>query len=100
MERFLEARLPGAVGKPITTKTCLYTLTPGRDFVLDRLPGHPGVLVALGAAHAYKFAALFGELLADLALDPARPAPGPELRLFALDRPALRVPATNLATAG
>ena len=30
--------LPGAVGPPIYTKTCLYTLTPDRDFVVDRLP--------------------------------------------------------------
>jgi len=100
VERFLEARMPGALGPAVATKTCLYTLTPDRDFVLDRLPGHPGVIVALGAAHAYKFAALFGEILADLALDSGRQAPGPELGLFALDRPGLRLAATNLATAG
>ena len=99
VERFLAARMPGAVGKPVVTKTCLYTLTPDRDFVLDRAPGHPGVIVALGAAHAYKFAALFGTILADMALDPDRRPAAPELRLFALDRPALRGPATNLATA-
>jgi sarcosine oxidase len=98
VERFLAARMPGAIGKPLATKTCLYTLTPDRDFVLGRLPEHPSVVVALGAAHAYKFAALFGGILADLALDPERRAPGPELGLFALDRPALCAPATNLAT--
>jgi len=97
VERFLDARMPGAVGPALATKTCLYTLTPDRDFVLDRLPEHPSVLVALGAAHAYKFAALFGELLAELALDPAR-QPGRELGLFSLRRPAVRPPATNLAT--
>jgi len=97
VERFLAARLPG-VGKAVATKTCLYTLTPDRDFVLDRLPEHPGVIVALGAAHAYKYAALFGQILADLALDPERRSPGPELALFALDRPALRAPVTNLAS--
>jgi len=99
VQRFLAVRMPGAIGKPVATKTCLYTLTPDRDFVLDRLPGHPRVIVALGAAHAYKFAALFGTILADMALDPDRHATAPELRLFALDRPALRVPATNLANA-
>jgi sarcosine oxidase len=98
VEDFLTARLPG-LGAAARTKTCLYTVTPDRDFVIDRLPGHPGVIVALGAAHAYKFAALFGTLLAELALDPAR-APGSELALFAADRPALRGPATNLAPAG
>jgi hypothetical protein len=34
-----------------------------------------------------------------MALDADRNAAAPELRLFALDRPALRAPATNLATA-
>jgi sarcosine oxidase len=97
VERFLEQHMPGAVGPAVATKTCLYTLTPDRDFVLDRLPEHPNVIVALGAAHAYKFAALFGIVLADLALDRAR-QPGPELGLFALRRPAVRPPATNLAS--
>jgi sarcosine oxidase len=82
---FLRARLPAAVGRQVQTTTCLYTLTPDRDFVLGALPGHDRVLVALGAAHGFKFAPLLGRLLADLALhggtaedlsafDPARPA--------------------------
>jgi sarcosine oxidase len=94
VERFLAARLPG-LGAAARTKTCLYAVTPDRDFVIDRLPGHPGVIVALGAAHAYKFAALFGTLLAGLALDPGRP--NPELAPFAIDRPALSGHPTNLA---
>jgi sarcosine oxidase len=96
VQAFLAARLPG-LGAAARTKTCLYTVTPDRDFVLDRVPGHPGVVVALGAAHAYKFAALFGTLLAGLALDPGRLPPGPELANFALGRPLLRESATNLA---
>ena len=99
VERFMGERLPGT-GRAIATKTCLYTLTPDRDFVLDRVPEHPGVIVALGAAHAYKFAALFGRILAELALDPQQAPPGPELALFALNRPSLAAGATNLAGAG
>lgn len=92
VEAFLERHLPGALGRS-TTKTCLYTLTPDRDFVLDCLPELPGVVVALGAAHGFKFAALFGRLLADLALEPARPAgaAAPGAGLFACDRPGLSV---------
>ena len=100
---FMAARLPG-VGAPARTKTCLYTVTPDRDFVLDRLPEHTGVIVALGAAHGYKFAALFGTYLADLALDRDRRPPPPELALFAAGREVLLTgtPAgstANLATA-
>ena len=32
--------LPGA-GPPVRSLRCQYTLTPDRDFVLDRVPGHP-----------------------------------------------------------
>jgi sarcosine oxidase len=99
VETFLAARMPGAIGAARATKTCLYTLTPDRDFVVDRVPDHPGVVVALGAAHAYKFAALFGSWLAALALDRHRGAPPAELGLFSIDRDSLVLP-TNLATEG
>jgi sarcosine oxidase len=53
LTEFLACHLPEQLGPEILTKTCLYTLTPDRDFVVDRLPDHPGVHVVLGAAHAY-----------------------------------------------
>jgi sarcosine oxidase len=92
---FLDRYMPGAVGGALKTKTCLYTVTPDRDFVLDRLPGHPAVFVALGAAHAYKFAALFGTWLADLVLGQAGRPSDPRLGLFAIERPALAGTATT-----
>ncbi|HET7180644.1 MAG TPA: N-methyl-L-tryptophan oxidase [Candidatus Limnocylindrales bacterium] len=94
---FMASYLPGAIGPAVQTKTCLYTLTPDRDFVLDRVPEHPGVVVALGAAHSYKFAALFGKELAWLALNRGL-ASDARLGMFRIDRPALSVPATNLAS--
>ena len=96
---FLAARMPDAVGPPARTKTCLYTVTPDRDFVLDRLPDHPGIVVALGAAHAYKFAALLGSLIAGLALDRSTTLPDTNAALFSMTRAALTSPVTNLATA-
>ncbi|MFL5778841.1 MAG: N-methyl-L-tryptophan oxidase [Chloroflexota bacterium] len=88
---FMEAHLPTALGPPILTRACLYTLTPDRDLVVDRLPEHPGVLVALGAAHGYKFASVLGRILAELALDGSTSS-GPELRRLAIDRPILLEP--------
>ncbi|HET9614540.1 MAG TPA: N-methyl-L-tryptophan oxidase [Candidatus Limnocylindrales bacterium] len=85
---FLGRHLPGQLGPEIYTKTCLYTLTPDRDFVVDRLPDHPGVLVALGAAHAFKFASVLGRILAELALDGRTPS-APEIERFRIDRPIL-----------
>ncbi|MCU1427088.1 MAG: sarcosine oxidase, partial [Actinomycetia bacterium] len=84
--------VPDALGVPNRTKTCLYTLTPDRDFVLDRLPGAPHVSVALGAAHGFKFAAWFGRVLADLALDDGTDVP---IEPFAIDRAALTGPAVE-----
>ena len=58
--------LPGS-GPPVRSLRCQYTLTPDRDLVLDRVPGHPAVVVGLGAAHGFKFAPTIGRLLAELA---------------------------------
>jgi sarcosine oxidase len=85
---FLARYLPEQLGPEILTKTCLYTLTPDRDFVVDRLPDHPGVLVALGAAHAYKFASVLGRVLSELAVDGSTPSAG-EIERFRIDRPIL-----------
>ena len=83
---FTADHLPGAAAPPLLTKTCLYTLTPDRDFVIDAVPGHPEVLVALGAAHAFKFAAVIGRALADLAVEGRTDL---DLEPFHIDRPAL-----------
>ena len=60
---------PEGAGPIIYTKTCLYTLTPDRDFVIDRLPGHPNVAVGIGGGHGFKFASLIGRILCELAID-------------------------------
>ena len=44
-------------------------MTPDREFVLDHVPGHEGAVVGLGAAHGFKFAGVFGKVLAELAID-------------------------------
>jgi sarcosine oxidase len=70
----------------VRSVTCLYTLTPDRDFVLGPAPGHEAVLVGLGAAHGFKFAPTFGRLLADLATTGATAT---DVSAFRADRPAL-----------
>ncbi len=85
---FLSRHIPGALGPIIYTKTCLYTLTPDRDFVLDRLPDHPGALVAIGGGHGFKFASVVGKILAELAVDGHT---GHELSPFRIDRAILQL---------
>jgi sarcosine oxidase len=82
---FAQRLVPG-VGAPVRSKTCLYTLTPDRDFVIDAVPGHEAVLVGLGAAHGFKFAPTLGRLLAELATTGRCDV---DLSGFRMDRPAL-----------
>lgn len=87
VRRWAEQYLPTALGPLLYTKTCLYTLTPDRDFVIDRIPGHENAAIAIGAGHAFKFASLIGRILSELALDGASPS---DLAPFTLSRPILR----------
>jgi sarcosine oxidase len=91
---FVGAHLPGALGPELLIKTCLYTMPPDRDFVIGAVPAHPNVLVALGAAHGFKFASLFGRILADLAVEGRTRH---DIAGFEPDRPALTDPATPRA---
>ena len=60
--------LPAANGRLIAAKTCLYTMTPDGDFLIDRLPAMPNVIVASPCSgHGFKFAPVIGEILAELA---------------------------------
>jgi sarcosine oxidase len=64
--------LPAANGRLLQAKVCLYTMTPDGDFLLDRLPNAPQIVVASPCSgHGFKFAPVIGEILADLATDGA-----------------------------
>jgi monomeric sarcosine oxidase len=86
---FLRQRLPGAVGPELYSKTCVYDMTPDRDFIIDRVPGHPRITVGIGAGHAAKFASLLGKILAGLATSGRTAYP---IAAFRADRPALTDP--------
>lgn len=88
--RFLERRLPGAVGPVLASRSCVYDMPPDRDFVLDFVPGQPRIVLGIGAGHAAKFASLIGRILAELAVDGTTRYP---IAPFAIDRPALTDPA-------
>jgi sarcosine oxidase len=84
--RYAARRLPGLVPEVIAPETCLYSLTPDEDFILDRVGD---VVVGAGfSGHGFKFVPLIGDILADLAIgaDPRVPP-----NRFSIDRPSLRV---------
>ena len=64
----LAEHIPSANGRLIKASTCIYTVTPDHDFIIDRLPGRPNIVVASPCSgHGFKFAPVMGEVLADLA---------------------------------
>jgi sarcosine oxidase len=87
---FLQKYLPGALGPLRLVKTCLYTLPPDRDFVIDTLPGHPNVSLAIGAGHAFKFACVIGRILSDFART-GRTHDVSDLSSFTITRPILQM---------
>jgi sarcosine oxidase len=75
-------RLPGLTREAVYRKVCLYTMTPTHDFIVDRLPNEPRVVVVAGlSGHGFKFTLLLGRLALDLALERNPPC---DLRRFAL----------------
>lgn len=79
----------GLTGNVSEIVSCRYTMTPDEDFVIDRHPGLPQIVIASPCSgHGFKFGAVIGEALADLAL---RGATAHDITRFKLDRPALRV---------
>jgi sarcosine oxidase len=74
----LGRHVPGAIGSIRDRDVCLYTNTgPGNatggdagEFILDRLPADPRIIVASPCSgHGFKFAPAIGEILADMALN-------------------------------
>ena len=91
LKTFLRKHIPDMVGDVIYSKTCLYTMSPDRDFILDAVPGNPNAYMAIGCGHGFKFASLIGETLAEMALGTLDTSEqGIDLRPYAADRPVLK----------
>jgi sarcosine oxidase len=84
MQELLARYLPQAAGRILDRATCIYTNTPDHDFLIDRHPAHPNVILASPCSgHGFKFSSAIGEILADLALTGES---GVDLRPFAVSR--------------
>jgi monomeric sarcosine oxidase len=60
--------LAGINPQPVHAEPCLYTETPTRDFVIDRHPQHPQIVIAAGfSGRGFKHTIAVGKLLVDLA---------------------------------
>jgi sarcosine oxidase len=79
LQEYVYTWLPGLDAAHPAPISCTYTTTPDSIFVLDRQG--PVVVAAGFSGHGFKFVPAIGRVLADLAIDGARPDP-----IFALDR--------------
>jgi sarcosine oxidase len=65
---FAQRYFPEGAGPTLMLKSCLFTNSPDRHFILDLHPEHPEVAIAAGfSGHGYKFCSVVGEVMADLA---------------------------------
>lgn len=73
---FLQEFMPSVGVDRVGHRVCMYGATESRDFLVDRHPSIPGVVVASGlSGHGFKFAPAVGRLVADLVLTDAKPQP-------------------------
>ncbi len=86
---FLADHISHFWGPELYTKTCLYTLTPDENFIIDTIPGCKQISIALGSAHAYKFAGLIGKILSQLATKGSSEYP---IEAFDIERRAITTP--------
>jgi monomeric sarcosine oxidase len=76
VEGFLQRYMPGVIGPsplgatPARWCGCYYTMTPDENFIVDRLPDLPHVVLIAGlSGHGFKFTSVLGEIASHLALD-------------------------------
>lgn len=66
---FLRQFLPG-IGGCLYGASCTYDNTPDEDFIIDKVPGQPNMLLVTGlSGHGFKFAPVLGEIAAQFAQD-------------------------------
>ncbi|KAK7410322.1 hypothetical protein VNO78_01026 [Psophocarpus tetragonolobus] len=73
LKEWVEGRFKGIVdsSEPVLRQSCMYSMTPDEDFIIDFLGGEFAKDVVLGAGfsgHGFKMAPVIGRILTDLAL--------------------------------
>ena len=69
-EEFVSPCFPDVSATVVRTATCLYTVTPNFDFIIDTLPGEEQVMVVSPCSgHGFKHSAAIGESVASIMCD-------------------------------
>ncbi len=68
LREFASRYFPEGAGPTMILKSCMFTNSPDRHFIIDLHPEYPQISFAAGfSGHGYKFASVIGEVMADLA---------------------------------
>jgi sarcosine oxidase len=74
VRRALDHLLPGAAGRYLGGKACMYARTPDDNFVIAPHPADARVVIAGGfSGHGFKFAPVVGEIVASLLFEGGTP---------------------------
>uniref|UniRef100_A0A7N0TD78 FAD dependent oxidoreductase domain-containing protein n=1 Tax=Kalanchoe fedtschenkoi TaxID=63787 RepID=A0A7N0TD78_KALFE len=89
LRKWIEERFEGRVDSsgPVSTQSCMYSMTPDEDFVIDFIGGEFGKDLVVGggfSGHGFKMAPLIGRVLADLVMEGV--AKGVEMEHFRIGR--------------
>jgi sarcosine oxidase len=72
LNQIVATTLVGVRPEPAEVVTCRYTVSPSGDFIMDRHPEHPQIVLGSPCSgHGFKFTIVSGRLLADLATSAA-----------------------------
>jgi monomeric sarcosine oxidase len=67
---FAQKYLPEGGWTFLSARACLYTYTPDEHFIIDQHPEYPHVVFASACSgHGFKFSAVIGQILSDLAIN-------------------------------
>jgi monomeric sarcosine oxidase len=81
------ALIEGVTGEIVRSEACTYTLSSDEDFVIDKHPAHPQIVVCSACSgHGFKFAMAIADILVHLARGGELPD---ALRMFSIGRPGL-----------
>jgi sarcosine oxidase len=70
MRSYLRRYVPSLAGRRLDARTCMYTSTPDKHFVIGRHPDHDRVVLLAGfSGHGFKFSSVVGEVAAELICD-------------------------------
>lgn len=67
-DKYIDGKLKGIGSKCMKAATCLYTMTPDSNFVIDHLDGNI-LLASPCSGHGFKHSAAIGETLAELVIE-------------------------------